>query len=201
MIQTSGTAAKRLGLSRRQVNRAAVTGRIVTDRIGGINVVSDRAIVAAARTASRGRRWSELSARAALELIEHGETRLVSGSARSRLKARLRSATAADLGYQLLTERVSLWRETGASPSAFGEALSRELGLAVDGGLVVVVAAEAPRRARELRLVEDIEGDVLLVESDSASRLALGAVGLYAFGGPRESSTAEAWLMRQIATL
>lgn len=201
MLQTSGAASERLGLSRRQVNRAAGTGRIVTDRVGGINVVSDRAIVAAARTGSRGRRWSELSARAALELIEHGETRLVSGSARSRLKARLRSTTAAELGYHLLTNRVSLWRGTGATPSALGKALIHELGLAADGGLAVVVAADAPRRARGLRLVEDIEGDVLLIESDSASQVALGAVGLYAFGGPRESSIAEAWLMQRIATL
>lgn len=201
MLNTSGAAAAALGVSQRQLNRSARVGRVVTGRIGGVNVVSDRALVAATRTAVRGRPWNELTVRAALELIERGETQLLAGSERSRLKARLRRASAASLGYQLLGSRASLWRRTGATRARVETRLARELGLAADGGLAVEIAAESKRRARELRLVEDAEGDVLLVECDASSRLAVEAVGLYAFGGTRESSAAEAWLKNRLATI
>jgi hypothetical protein len=183
------------------VNRAVRSGRIVSARIGDLNVVSDRAVVAASRTAGRGRRWSALTASAALELLETGSTALVSGSERSRLKARLRKADASELGYQLLAGRTSLWRRTGATHRRVESALAAQLGLAADGGLAVDVTEGAARRARELRLVEDSEGDVLLVEGDQHARLALEAVGLYAFGDSRESGAAAAWLRERIEAL
>jgi hypothetical protein len=201
MLRTSRAAASQLGLSRREVNRAVRSGRIVSARIGDRNVVSDRAVVAASRTAGRGRRWSPLTARAALELLESGNTDLVRGSERSRLKARLRAAGARELGYQLLAGRVSLWRRTSATGARVESALAASLGLAADGGLAVDVAADVGRRARELRLVEDSEGDVLLVEGDERARRVLEAVGLYAFGSTRESGAAEAWLRERIEAL
>lgn len=200
MLCTSRAAAEQLGVSRREVNRAVLSGRIVSARIGDRNVVSDRAVVAAARTAGRGRRWSPLIARAALELLETGSTQLVGGSERSRLKARLRAADASEFGYQLLAGRVSLWRRTSAS-AAIESALAARLGLAAAGGLTVEVAEHIARRARELRLVEDGEGDVLLVEGGEHGRLALEIIGLYAFGSTRESSAAEAWLRERIEAL
>lgn len=52
-----------------------------------------------------------------------------------------------------------------------------------------------------MQLVEDSQGDVLLVAGDEVARLALEAVGLYAYGDIRESRAAEAWLRERVEAL
>lgn len=201
MLHSTRDAAARLGVTKRQVNRLVHSGGIVADRIGGNVLISDRALTAARRSASRGRRWTGLTARAATELIEHGTTTALTGTELSRLKQRLRAATAAELAYQLLADRASLWRATTGTGAAVESALAEQLGLAASGGLSVEATPDPKRRARELRLVEDTEGDVLLVEADPDARLTSEALGLYAFGGTRESTAAAAWLRDRLEQL
>ena len=200
MLRSTRTAAEHLGVSKRQVNRLAQAGLLVTDRLGDATLVSDRALEAARRTTGRGRRWAPHTAEAALELIQSSETTLLGSAERSRLRARIRAADASELAYQLLPGRVSLWRRTGATPST-PSAIADRLGLAADGGLAVIVADDAAHRARALRLVHDTEGDVLIVEGADAHRLAWEALGLFAYGGTRESSAARRWLQQQVRRL
>lgn len=194
MLYSMRETATRLGVTSRQASRAARAGAVVTNHVAGRTIASDRAIVAARRSAGRGRRWSEGTTCAALELLEHGTTERVTGSERSRLKQRLRHADAAELAYQLLGARASLWRSTGGRHVDTELSIADELALSSRGGLAVEVDADAERRARQLRLVRDGDGDVAVVGIDAQFRRVGEALALYAFGGSRESTAAATWL-------
>lgn len=187
---TTRSAAHQLGVSQRQVQRLAQGGRISHRTVAGRTVVSGRSLVALSRSATRGRRWSEQTVRAACELLEHGRTDLLTGSQRSRLRARVLGISAAELALHVLSSRVTLWRTT-----AHGESLNVDTdgadGLSSTGeGLQVTVAADAAALARRSRLLEDADGDLIVVELATSAPAVAADIALYAYGDERTSSAA-----------
>ncbi|MCH1882412.1 hypothetical protein [Agrococcus sp. ARC_14] len=173
------------------------SGVVVAVEVAGATAVSDRAIMASQRMRARGRRWSDRTRLAAKELIEHGSTALIGGSERSRLKSRLRAGSVSELAYHLLSGRLSLWRSVGERLE-LDSALAAELGLSATGGIAVRARNDARAGARKQRLVPDGEGDVLLIDDEGR---VVEVLGLYAFGGSRESAAAERWLRSKIEAL
>lgn len=113
---------------------------------------------------------------------------MVTGSRKSRLRSRVRDITAADLAHQVLGARVSLWRATAATPTSLG---STDESLTSTGAtLRVVVTPDARIRAREARLLDDPDGDVILVELDTDAAAVVADIVLYAYGDERTSSAA-----------
>lgn len=197
MHLSTSQAARELGITARQVRRAATTGRIVATRHGFSHAVSTRQVQALARTAHRGRNWSEAVQRAALDLLASGTTTELSSSERSRLKQRIRESEVGAIAGQILRGSVSLRRAANAeTKQQLAPSLLGELGLSVDGGLGVLVARDAAHAARRARLGLDDSGDIAVVEGDEKHRLALEALALYAFGDARESSAAARWISR-----
>lgn len=189
MEMDTRSAATQLGLSQRQVQRLARSGRVVSRDVAGRTVVAGRSLVAASRTAARGRRWDERTVAAACDLLDHGGTERISGSQRSRLRARLRTIPVADLAYQVLGDRVTLWRNTRPGTDSPGESVD---GLSATGSrLNVAVAQDAAGFARQTRLLEDADGDTLLVELDTDASAVIEDIALYAYGDERTSSAAK----------
>lgn len=188
MEVTTRNAAAQLGVSQRQVQRLAHSGRVVQRSIAGRTVVASRSLLAASRSSARGRRWEDRTAAAACELLEHGTTERITGSQRSRLRARLRDMPAAELAYQLLGERVTLWRRTGAGARQSEAATSGFSG--TGNALDVLVDADTRALARASRLIEDGDGTALLIELDTGAPQVAQDVALYAYGDERESSAA-----------
>ena len=202
MYLSTSQAARELGVTARQVRRSAVTGRIVATRHGFSHAVSSRQVQALARTAHRGRNWSEAVQRAALDLMTCGITSELNGSERSRLKQRIREAAVGALAGQILRGHVSLRR--AANPEIkrqFMPKLLGELGLSGDGGLCVLVAEDTARAARQARLGLDDSGDIAVVEGEEQHRGALEALALYTFGDARESAAAARWISAAQATV
>lgn len=182
------SAARQLGLSQRQVQRLARSGRVVSRAVAGRTVMAGRSIVAASRTAARGRRWDEQTVSAACDLLDHGATDRISGSQRSRLRARLQKIHIADLAYQLLGNRVTLWRSTRPANSLPGGSAD---GLSETGTrLKVTVTQDATAFARRARLLEDADGDTILVELDTDAPAVIEDTALYAYGDERTSGAA-----------
>lgn len=181
-------AAAQLGVSQRQVQRLARSGRVVHRAIAGRTVVAGRSLVALSRSAGRGRRWDEQTVAAACDLLDHGSTERISGSQRSRLRARLRGIPIADLAYHVLGDRVSLWRTAGpdaGAPDQLTEALS-----STGERLTVTVTPDAAVMARRSRLLEDADGAIVLVELDTDSPAVVVDVARYAYGDERTSGAA-----------
>jgi len=195
MSMSTSQAAAELGVSARQVRRAAANGRIVASKAGAAHSFSQRQIQALERTAHRGRDWSIATQNAALDLLATGATAELSSTERSRLKQRLRSIEVSALAGQILRGRVSLRRAANDEiKQNFGAQLTPELGLSARGGLAVLVAENVTRQARNLRLGLDDSGDIAAVEGTEAHRRVLEALALYAYGDARENSAAAAWL-------
>lgn len=187
---TTRAAAQQLGVSQRQVQRLAQSGRVTHRTVAGRTVVSGRSLVALSRSATRGRRWNEDTVRAACELLEQGNTDLIVGSQRSRLRARLRSVSAAELALHVLSGRVTVWRTTGQSASTMVETDAAD-GLSSTGeGLSVKVTEDAAALARHSRLLEDGDGNLLVVELATSAPAVVADVTLYAYGDERTSSAA-----------
>lgn len=195
----TGTAASQLGVSQRQVQRLARSGRIIHRSVAGRTVVAGRSLVAASRSMARGRRWDERTVVAASELLEHGVTEQVSGSQRSRLRARLRRMSVAELAYQALGERVSLWRSTQSAAAARNTSVD---GLSAAGSrLEVTVTQNAAALARQTRMIEDADGETILIELDTDAPGAVEDIALYAYGDERTSSAASQRIEARQATL
>lgn len=195
MSLSTTQAAKELGVSARQVRRAAVSGRIVATRHGASHAFSQRQVQALERTVHRGRNWTETAQQAALDLLATGETTELTGTERSRLKSRIRVAGVGTLAGQILRGRVSLRRAVSdESKSRFVSVLTGELGLSAGGGLGVLVAKDATREARKARLGLDDSGDIAVIEGDEKHRSVLEALALYVYGDARESSAAAGWI-------
>ena len=183
------SAAAQLGLSQRQVQRLARGGRVVSRSVAGRTVVAGRSLVAASRSAARGRRWDEQTVAAACDLLDHGQTERISGSQRSRLRARVRDILVADLAYQVLGNRVTLWRSTRPATGSPGGSMD---GLSDTGTrLEVKVTQDAAAFARRARLLEDPDGDTILVELDADAAAVIEDIALYAYGDERTSSAAK----------
>jgi hypothetical protein len=192
------TAATQLGVSQRQVQRMAQSGRVAHRTVAGRTVVAGRSLVAASRSSARGRHWDDATVRAACDLLEHGSTHAISGSQRSRLRARVRAISLAELAYQVLDRRVTIWRKTQGgvrSTAQIADGLT-----STGGGLDVVVTPKAAAYARRLRMLEDLEGDSIVIELDTDATAVVEDIALYAYGDERTSSAARQRIRaRQIA--
>lgn len=200
MLSTSTRTAEAMGVSRQQAARAMRSGLVVTGEVAGRKVASGRSITAAKRMSARGRRWSDRTRIAAQELLHDGTTEVLEGSALSRLRANLRRMSAGELAYRALPGHVGLFRSTAQRVELDAE-LASELGLAAAGGVAVWKTADVDRETRRRRLLSDVEGDVVVIEDDGAKGCVAEVLGLFAFGGARESGAAEAWLAARIARL
>lgn len=200
MSLSTSQAATELGVTARQVRRAAASGRISATKHGAAHAFSRRQILALERIAHRGRDWSSATQQAALDLLATGETTelakaALTSTARSRLKRRIRNAEVGALAGQILRGRASLRRAaTKKTKSDLVSSLAGELGLSSGGGLGVLIATDATRTARRLRLGLDDSGDVVVVEGDDVHRRVLEAFALYVYGDARESSAAAGWI-------
>lgn len=195
MQVSTSEAAARLGVSARQMRRAAANGRIVAGKAGAAHSFSQRHIQALERTTHRGRDWSLATQDAALDLLSTGTTAGLSGTERSRLKQRIRSIGVGALAGQILRGRVSLRRAANDEiKQNFRAQLTPDLGLSIRGGLAVFVDENVTRAARSLRLGLDDFGDIAAVEGKEAHRLVLEALALYAYGDVRENSAAATWI-------
>ena len=182
------SAAMQLGLSQRQVQRLAQNGRVIHRAVAGRTVVSGRSLIAVSRSAARGRRWDEQTVEAACELLDRGSTHLIDGSQRSRLRGRLRAMTVAELAYQVLGSRATLWRSTRRDVNSGSQVAD---GLSSTGeGLDIRVTRNAATLARRLRLLEDADGETLLIELDTDAPAVVTDIALYAYGDERTSSAA-----------
>lgn len=190
-----------LSLSQRQVQRLARTNRLASSSVAGRTVISGRSLTALERTAARGRHWSDETVAAALDLLTDGATTALQAAPRSRLRARLREIDARELAYQALSGRVSLWRSTSASLMHPGSLATTELGLTGAGGTRVRSCDDVGVDARQQRLVEDEEGDVVLVALGRARALTAEIITLYAYGDARESGAAAAWIAKKVRAL
>lgn len=187
MEVVSREAASQLGVSQRQVQRLAQSGRLSSRAIAGRTVLAARSILALSRSPGRGRHWDDRTVAAAAELLETGSTEQISGSQRSRLRARLRTISVPDLAYQVLGDRVSLWRNT--KPISADERLAQ--GLSTTGQqLDVKVTSDSQALSRRLRLLEDADGETLLVQLDTTAPYAIQDIVLYAYADERTSSAA-----------
>ncbi|MFL1379740.1 MULTISPECIES: hypothetical protein [unclassified Nocardiopsis] len=191
-------AASQLGVSQRQVQRLARGGRFVSRTVAGRTVLAGRSLVAVSRSRGRGRRWDDRTVAAAAELLDSGSTETIEGSQRSRLRARLRTISMQELAYQVLGDRVTLWRSTRSSPGAGGLVD----GLSSTGeGLEVKVVQNATTFARRARLLEDADGGVLLIELDTKAPSVVAEVALYAYGDVRTSNIAQQRVQERQAAL
>lgn len=199
MDQTTRAAAANLGLSQRQIQRLAQSGRVASRDVAGRKVVSQRSLVAVSRSKERGRRWDAQTVAAAAELLEHGNTERVTGTQRSRLRARLRTITAAELSYHALGDRVTLWRGAGRTSTASTPTVD---GLTATGErLQVNVVPNAKVTARRERLLEDTAGDILFIEIDTGAPVVIEDIALYAYGDTRTSAAARQRLEARQETL
>lgn len=195
-LSTSEVAAE-LGVSARQVRRAAANGRIVASRAGAAHTFSLRQVQALERTAHRGRDWSVATQQAALDLLSEGATSALSSTERSRLKQRVRAVMIGHLAGQVLRGRASLRRaarDQVKKDFEVSSALAKELGISGGGGLGVLIAENAARAAKSARLGLDDSGDIVAVDGDEKHRMVLEALALYAYGDARESSAAAGWI-------
>ncbi len=199
MEMTTLSAAKQLGVSQRQVQRLAQSGRVSHRTVAGRTVVSGRSLLAVSRSTTRGRRWNERTVQAACELLQRGSTDCITGTQRSRLRARLRNISIAELALHMIGGRVTLWRSTrqGANPnSELADGLS-----STGESLNVKVTEDAALLARKLRLLEDADGDVLIVELETSGQEIVADVALYAYGDERTSSAARQRLQTRQAAI
>lgn len=192
-------AAAQLGVSQRQVQRLAQSGRIVSRDFAGRKVIAGGSVVAASRTMERGRRWGEQTVAAAAELLERGTTEQITGSQRSRLRARIRTITAAELAYHALGDRVTIWRRTGRASAPSETATD---GFTTTGDhLDINVTQNAAALARRQRLLEDTDGNTLLIEIDTDAPAVVKDIVLFAYGDTRTSSAARARIEAMQLTL
>jgi hypothetical protein len=188
METATAAAASQLGVSQRQVQRLARNGRLVSREVAGRTVVAGRSVVAMSRSSARGRRWEEDTVTAACELLERGSTERISGSQRSRLRSRLRTVALAELAYQVLGDRVTLWRSANREESTTDRLAD---GLSTTGErLDVKVTHNAATLTRRLRMIEDADGDTIVVELETEARGVVEDIVLYAYGDVRTSSAA-----------
>lgn len=199
MEMTTSSAALQLGVSQRQVQRMAQSGRISHRSVVGRTVVSGRSLLAVSRSKTRGRRWDERTVQAACELLQTGSTECISGSQRSRLRARLRDISVAELALHVLAGRVTHWRITQQETVSNLELTD---GLSSTGeSLTIKVTENAASLARKLRLLEDADGDVLIVELETSGPDIVADVALYAYGDERTSSAARQRLQARQAAI
>ena len=202
MSLTVTQAAHHMGISARQVRRAIEEGILSADRVGASYNIQSRQLQAFTRINHRGRNWTAETQTAALSLLSGTNVEGLDSTEKSRLKKRVATMELHALIGQIMRGRYSLRRSaTSTIHNDLEMAVLPELGLSARGGNTVLVAENASRRARELRLAQDSTGDVVVVEGNQAHRKVLEACALYIFGDAREHSAAQTWLEELRRTL
>ncbi len=202
MFLTSSEVAEWLGVSTRQAQRIASTGVLPERKFGSRYAYSAREVEAIMRTQSRGRNWSTSTRAAALDLLSTGNTQILSGSTRSRLRNRLRHSPPGAISRQILHHRVRLYSPAvPAKTGLFQPTVLEKWGLSGLGGTGVLVVESPEPSARETGLVPDPEGRVVVVTGEPPHREIFEALSLYTFGEYREMIAATEWLSARQATL
>ncbi|WP_141397284.1 hypothetical protein [Mobilicoccus massiliensis] len=205
-------AASQLRVSEVQVRDYIDAGLLAADRtLGGAWDVDTLSLRALERARGRGRRWSEATAWAALDLLGRGGTDRLAGSQLSRLRAVLRSIDVPRLAYLAEGRGASyrLHRLNGAvgglrervevSGASALDARRRSVFGLTDAAAPVLIAyvrsADADEIAAAFALEPAADGELLfrLAERPDAND-AVVALDLYAYGDTRESSAGRAWL-------
>ena len=107
--------------------------------------------------------------------------------------------TVAELAYQVLGNRATLWRSTRRDVNSGSQVPD---GLSSTGeGLNVKVTRDTTALARRLRLLEDADGETLLIEFDTNAPAVVTDIALYAYGDERTSSAARERMQARQATL
>jgi len=162
-------AAERLGVSTRRVQHLVASGELRQVARGVIDETSvDRLI--AVRGGSHARAWSQVTAWAAVALLSGVDAEWIGERQRSRLRARLRAATAVDL-LERARERASVTRYRAHSSA--GKYLVSELVYPKDAGARLgladtdhidgyVSAEKVTDVVRRHGLIRDEEGHVTL---------------------------------------
>lgn len=195
MNATSSEAARELGVSARQIRRHARSGRVMVDRLGDSAVISPIQIRMMSRTTHRGRAWNEDTQAAALDILALGNTDRLQGSARSRLKHRIRSIEVGALAGQILRGHTTLRSRTRTDGNqSLTPALVAALGLSAEGGIGVLIAQDSGRAARKARLALDPAGDIVVIDGAREHTTVLEALALFAYGDTRESIAARHWI-------
>lgn len=207
MEVTVREAASRLGVSERQVQRLASSGRLQVVRRVGSTLLLDDTGLARAGAASAGRIWAPTTAWAAIDLLELGSTDRLRGSALSRLRRRLGACDASEL-VRLTGDRAFRWRGTQTRRSRrrlqselalSGVSLLEDAGIAQQFGLVrgdqgrvegYVTLDRWSAVTERFGLEADGEGEVLVHVTDQTPTVGLitCALDLAESGSTRERS-------------
>lgn len=170
-------------------------------RIGRTTVVDDIATIAWKRAVARGRLWADEVREAALDLASNGQTDLLSSSERSRLRARLRSITAAEFAHAAGGFGGAWGRYTAdtriGSPIGPDAVDLRALGIVpgdVGVHFVRVDDLDAFELHNNVRL--DAYGNLCVVERPADDRPARILLDTYLLGSSRESAAAATALER-----
>ena len=199
MFMSSMQAAAELGMTDRQVRRVVDAGHIQAERIAGRLALYENQVLSYKHAHAQGRQWLDSTRLAALDMLSGIETERLTGSQKSRLKARIRGMDSNALARRILGHTVSMY-DAGASEAAIDSALADELNL-VGEWTKVLVARNSKREAAKRRLVSNPNGRVAIIEGDAEHRRALEAFALYSFGDTRERTAAAGWLQRQRAAI
>ena len=214
MELTVTQAAEVAGLTARVLQQATASGVLPVQRVAGRTQLIDSAVLQAYLRLSRsGRRWDGRTAKAALDLLDAGETRALSGSELSRLRARLRRISAADIAHRLgATANWYRYRsvnhtrdEVARQVRPTGPTLLEDPRLADRLGLLPGGSDSLYGVVNDLSLVEaesglilDGEGDIFITER-IRNGVGAGLVDLFLFGDARESAAAATELERRAA--
>lgn len=200
MLTSTSEAATILGTSRRQVQYAVQNGLLGAQRIGNTLAVYEREVFALRRMKLTGRRWNDATLVAVLDLLSGIPVAAVQGSQLSRLKARVRVISDAELAGAALAGNVTLYRASSEQLRTMQSTLSGQTALAGDG-TAVLVGRDLAATARRLRLVGDPEGNVIAVNGNARHTAVLEALSYTVYGSARERSAGRAWLEAQRTAL
>lgn len=193
--------AKQNDVTVRSLQRGIQSGSLQASRKVGSNLlVDDIAVTIWIRAQGRGRRWNESTARAALELLDHGETTWATGTVLSRLKARLRGLPISQLAY-LLGGVHGRWNRYRSAHEQLRDHLdligpskadAQQFGIAEEGGwMVFAEAVNVADLEFDLGLLKDPSGNLGLVERARSEGQARTLLDTYLLGDARESALAK----------
>ena len=202
MLLSTAQSAAQLGVSDRQVRRAAASGQLEAGHHGHAYTLAAKQVRALGRTGTRGRPWSPETRTAALDLLSGRSPQSLRGARLRRLADRVRTAAPRDLAGHLLRGSAALRRAPDANARArHAPKAAHALGLTPTGGLAVVVSEDAAVLARKLRMPFEPEGDVVLVSGAEQHTTVLEVCALFAFGDTREHAAAGSWLLERARSL
>lgn len=196
MITTTLDAAQILGVSQRQVQASIESGLLSAVKLGKTFGVYEHQVFALEKMSLSGRRWNQKTWEAALDLLSGLAVSTLDRTSKSRLKARLKVMSEAELVGRFLAGRVKLYRADRQQQRVIGSKIADELGL-VGYGTSVIVSGNVADAARTLNLSRDEEGNVVAVQTSERHRAVLEALAYIAYGSAREESAGRDWITEQ----